>query len=77
MVITGGSKGSWGYSNERVWYEKAAPVEKVVDTTGAGDAYTAGFIASYLKESNVQKAMANGSQYAARIISGMGTSETR
>lgn len=77
MVITGGSKGSWGYSNERVWYEKATPVEKVVDTTGAGDAYTAGFIASYLKESNVQKAMANGSQYAARIISGMGTSETR
>jgi ribokinase len=45
---------------------------EVVDTTGAGDAFAAGFIASMLKDGDVIKACQAGNAAGARVVSAFG-----
>lgn len=47
LILTCGTKGSYIYSPEGVSYQ-ATPLVQVVDTVGAGDSFTAAFIASLL-----------------------------
>ncbi|PIZ66369.1 hypothetical protein CO051_03585 [Candidatus Roizmanbacteria bacterium CG_4_9_14_0_2_um_filter_39_13] len=72
LVITNGKKGSYAYHDSKVYYQKAIVTTKVLDTTGAGDAFTAGFIASYIQTSDIQKSMKAGAEYAVRIIARLG-----
>jgi len=72
LVITDGKKGSYAYHKGRVYHENAIIVKEVIDTTGAGDAYTAGFIASYLASSDIQISMHAGAKYAVKILSKLG-----
>ncbi len=72
LVITDGEKGSYGYVNGEVLYQEAHKVSKIVDTTGAGDGYTAGFIAEYLKTGDVKKSMTSGAGYSVKIIQKIG-----
>lgn len=73
LVITDGEKGSYCYEGKNIHYMRAMPVKKIVDTTGAGDGYTAGFIAGYLKHAgDVIKAMEMGAHYAVKIIEKVG-----
>lgn len=46
--------------------------DHVVDTTGVGDGYTAGFITSYLRYSDVERAMKAGTRYASKIVKKIG-----
>lgn len=63
-----GAKGSvtyfWG-EEHRVEAEK---VETVVDTTGCGDSYHAGFVCSYMQDGDIVKAMQTGSRIAAQTL---------
>jgi sugar/nucleoside kinase (ribokinase family) len=43
IVITDGAKGSYAYFDGKVYRQKAIKPDKIVDTTGAGDGYTAAF----------------------------------
>lgn len=73
IVVTDGAKGSYAYHNGTVFHAKATPPTKVVDTTGAGDGYTAGFIAGYLKhDGDIPMAMEIGAKYAVKIIEKVG-----
>ncbi len=72
VIITEGKKGSYAYLNGKVFHEKAVEVEKIVDSTGAGDGYTAGFISEYLKTKDIEKSMGKGSSYAAKILAKLG-----
>jgi len=49
IVITLGSRGSRAVTKGGEFYQPAFKVEKVVDTTGAGDAFSAGFLYGFLK----------------------------
>lgn len=73
VVITEGEKGSFAYNEGKVYHQKADKVDKIVDATGAGDGYTAGFIAEYSKTGDLLKAMEKGSKYAAKILVRIGT----
>lgn len=53
----------------------SAPAERgveVVDTTGAGDAFAAGFLASWLLHPEPETALAAGNRLAARAVSALG-----
>jgi nucleoside kinase len=73
LVITDGSSGSYVYAKDGIHEAKAKDVGTIVDSTGAGDAYVAGFLASYSKESSVDEAMESGTEYASQILKRIGT----
>lgn len=72
LVITDSINGSYGYYEGQVHFVEAQKAEKVVDATGAGDAYTAGFISSYIKTQDIEKAMKTASVYATKVVSVVG-----
>lgn len=72
VVITEGEKGSFAYWQNKIFYQKAKKVEKIVDTTGCGDGYTAAFIANYYKTFNIEESMEKAADYAAKILSHIG-----
>ena len=65
VVVTLGRQGSLALLDGHVWRAKALPVE-AVDTTGAGDAFIAGFLAARLRGADVPGALAAGHRIAAR-----------
>lgn len=72
LIVTDAEKGSYGYQNDIVVYQKAVKPRVMVDTTGAGDGYTAGFISSYFRDEDIAKAMNRGARYAAHILTRLG-----
>jgi sugar/nucleoside kinase (ribokinase family) len=72
LVITDGKKGSYAYFGNKVYHQKAISIDKVIDTTGAGDGFTAGFIASYVKGQTIKEALKSGAEYASKIIQKLG-----
>ena len=72
LVITDGKKGSYAYHASKVYHQNAVNTSKVLDTTGAGDAYTAGFIAEYLGSKDIEKAMEKGAHYTVSILTKLG-----
>jgi len=48
IVITDGIHGAWGFDGKEILHVDAL-VREAVDTTGAGDAFTSGFLAAHLK----------------------------
>jgi len=73
LVVTEGEKGSYAYWHGKVIYQKAIKIDKVVDATGAGDGYTAGFISEFIKTKNIEKSMLAGARYAVKILGKMGS----
>jgi len=53
VVLTDGSRGAWAFANGKFFHTHAICSEKIVDTTGAGDAFTSGFFAAQLKEKSI------------------------
>lgn len=68
LVVTYDIHGSWAYLQERIYYQPIVKA-KVVDATGAGDAYASGFLGNFLKTKKIQSAMAFGAKNAASVIS--------
>ncbi|MFW5979693.1 MAG: PfkB family carbohydrate kinase [Halanaerobium sp.] len=79
-VLTLGEEGVLMRTGDQLIKEKALPVE-VVDTLGAGDAFTAAFLSYLVKdERNYQKALAEGLKTAARyckVKGALGVSQPR
>lgn len=72
VIITEGKRGSYGYFNNKVYYVPAIKVDKIIDTTGAGDGYCAGFISQYCKTGKIEESMKKGSEYARIILQKIG-----
>ena len=71
-AITRGAKGSVIVRGTEVHTVAVEPVAKVVDTTGAGDLYAAGFLFGVARNLDLAKAGRLGSIAAAEIISHIG-----
>ena len=56
VIVTCDVKGSFLYFSDNVIYQPALPV-KLVDATGAGDAFCAGFLGKYVKTGDLKKSM--------------------
>lgn len=73
FVITLGADGSIAFDGSRRQECPAVPVDNVVDTTGAGDAYAAGFLARFAHGAGVPGSMAHGARVAAKIVGQIGS----
>ncbi|HET6941369.1 MAG TPA: adenosine kinase [Sphingomicrobium sp.] len=72
LVVTRGAAGALGLEQGSRVDVPAAPVTKVVDTTGAGDLFAAGFLAARCRARPLELCLEAGSKAAAEIISHFG-----
>jgi sugar/nucleoside kinase (ribokinase family) len=72
LVVTRGAAGSLAVEDGQRAQIAAVPVERVVDTTGAGDLFAAGFLAARCRGHGLQRCLEAGALAAAEIISHFG-----
>jgi sugar/nucleoside kinase (ribokinase family) len=72
LVITRGADGALGAENGTVVEIPAPAVDKVVDTTGAGDLFAAGFLSARCRGRDIRASLEVGATCAAEIISHFG-----
>jgi fructokinase len=72
IIITRSENGSVAVLNNGITNCDSIRVEKVLDLTGAGDLFAAGFLKEYLDKSNIKKCLQTGSNLAAKIIQKIG-----
>jgi sugar/nucleoside kinase (ribokinase family) len=77
VVVTHGADGATAFSHDRKAWAPAASVPKVVDTTGAGDAFAGGFLAGYRQGVALEHSLALGAKLAAQVISRFGARPER
>lgn len=70
--VTLAERGSVTYHKGVKYRIPAVPVENVVDTTGCGDSYHAGFVCSYMIDGDITKAMEKGAEFASDTLSHYG-----
>jgi fructoselysine 6-kinase len=73
LVVTLGADGSRAFDADLQIDCAAVAVDEVVDTTGAGDAYSAAFLSAWLHGAGVAEAMQRGAQLAAGVVARMGS----
>ena len=71
-VMTRGAQGAVVYDGKDTVTVPAAPVAKVVDTTGAGDLFAAGFLYGYTHGRDLNNCARIGAMAAAEVISHLG-----
>ncbi len=72
FVITRSEQGSVIIDGRKTVTQAAMPVEKLVDTTGAGDAYTAGFLYAYTNGMSLAESARAGTLCATQVIQQVG-----
>jgi len=72
LVITRGAEGAVAVENGNRAEMAAAPVKRIVDTTGAGDLFAAGFLAARCRGRPLKACLKTGAIAAAEVISHFG-----
>jgi fructokinase len=72
IVITRSEKGSVAIKDNEIISCDSGKVDKILDLTGAGDLFAAGFLKEYLEKSEIKKCLTTGSMLASKIIQKIG-----
>ncbi len=72
LVVTRGPNGAVALSAGQRAQVAAEPVERIVDTTGAGDLFAAGFLSGYAKGESLDDCLTRGAICAGEIIAHYG-----
>jgi fructokinase len=72
IIVTRSEKGSLAIDNNIIIECDRIQVNKVIDVTGAGDLFAAGFLKEYIEKSEIKKCLTTGSLMASKIIQKIG-----
>ena len=72
IIITRSENGSLAINNNEVTECDSIKIDKLLDLTGAGDLFAAGFLKEYLDKSDIKKCLTTGSILASKIIQRIG-----
>ena len=67
-MVTLGPDGALALSRGQRIARPAQPIADVLDTTGAGDAFTAGFLCEYAHSRDVARSLEQGTEVAASTL---------
>lgn len=73
LVVTYDVNGSWAYTKDKIYYQPIVKVEDIADTSGAGDAFGAGFLGEYIRSGDISQALEFAAQNASSVISYIST----
>jgi len=68
IVITRGEKGALAINNDQVIECSSKKNLKIIDLTGAGDLFAAGFLHEYINGETIEKSLHKGTEMSAKII---------
>jgi sugar/nucleoside kinase (ribokinase family) len=72
FAITLGDKGVKIIYKDEIVNINAENIDKLVDTTGAGDLFAGGFLAEYIRSQNLERCGKEGNKFASKIIQQFG-----
>jgi fructokinase len=72
IVVTRSDRGSLAIKGNEIIDCESLKVDKILDLTGAGDLFAAGFLKEYLDKSDIKKCLKTGSMAASKIIQKIG-----
>ena len=72
LIITRGEKGAVSILNDKISEIGIKNNLKIVDLTGAGDLFAAGYLHELIKDSSTQKCLEKGTELSSRIIQQIG-----
>ena len=72
IVITRGEKGSVAVSRGNIFESDVQKNLKIVDLTGAGDLFAAGFLHGYVNKLSVEESLKKGTEMSSKIIQRIG-----
>ena len=72
LVITRGSKGSVAIKGNKIFECDSQKNLKIIDLTGAGDLFAAGFLHSYINNDNINECLEKGTEMSVQIIQKIG-----
>tara|TARA_B100000787_G_scaffold114083_1_gene85002 strand:- start:552 stop:1481 length:930 start_codon:yes stop_codon:yes gene_type:complete len=72
LIITRGEKGSIAIKNNEITECDSTPDLKIVDLTGAGDLFAAGFLHGYINDFSTKQSLEKGTEMSSRIIQKVG-----
>ncbi len=71
-IVTRSEKGCVVFAHNQITIFDAEEIDELVDTTGAGDAFAAGFLLGCLKDFSLEKSAQTGNLLASKIIQKIG-----
>ena len=72
LIITRGEKGSVAIKNQEVIECQSKPNLKIVDLTGAGDLFAAGFLHGLINNISIKESLEKGTEMSSKIIEKIG-----
>ena len=72
LIITRGEKGSIAIKNQEITECQSKPNLKIVDLTGAGDLFAAGFLHGFINNTTLKESLEKGTEMSSRIIQKVG-----
>jgi len=72
MIITRGEKGAVAVNGDQVIESEAQKNLKIVDLTGAGDLFAAGFLHGYIKKLSTKECLEKGTGMSSKVIQQIG-----
>ena len=72
IIITRGEKGAIAINGKNIYESGIQKNLKILDLTGAGDLFAAGFLHGYIKNFTLNECLAKGTEMSARIIQQIG-----
>jgi len=74
VVITDGPEGTYAHDGQKFWHMPIVPC-KVVERTGAGDAFGSGFLTAYVQGKSLEEALRWGTVNSASVLEYVGPQE--
>jgi sugar/nucleoside kinase (ribokinase family) len=74
VALTDGMRGAWLSNGENIFHASAQKV-KALDSTGAGDAFSSGFLAAYIKNKTPEECLQWGIASSASVVQSYGAIE--